>query len=237
MAATTTEWHPVMLPGEGLRICGSTTAFFNSTAIVAFPSSLATEWGPFRRGTTAADCIRVPIASVESALFGLVIFDGTGSSDGYPVVAVRKPLSTSPGAWMQAVHCTGAIGMCLGNPYTSAIDSGWKMLTSTAAFSGTSTRGVMYSFGPLESARYAHYWGPVTSSNGVDANQAFFEFMIGMTTGKVQGGTSTNAGLIGAGIHWSTFSTTQIGTNIGSSAGSYLFCAFELPVGGALRST
>lgn len=235
MAATTTQFHPVKFPGEYLKPIANTstdifsitsqhtlTGLFGRSTLAIFPLALFNQ-----HGTTAADCIQIPVDGFASRLGFIMIVD-SASSDLWPVMAVRYPYGSSWGpAWMQKRNSTGAIGMGIPGGRSSAADSGWKLMSSTAVHFASTTQAGAYIIGPLDAAKYGIT--AATSTNSIDINQTYFEIQVGMTTAKPEGATSTNTGLISNGIHWSTFSTTQVATNYGSTAGSILIAAFELP--------
>lgn len=239
MAATTTQKHPYMFGGEKLvLLAADSSQYFHSASVVAFPTSImGTTFGPFLMVTTAADCIQVPVDNFASRLGGIVIFEGV-SSDCYPVVAVRVPPHNStryspdntPGIglpWAAGCNSTCAIGMSLPGGQSSAADSGWKLLTTTHPSLGTATKAWMYALGPLDGAKFAIV--AASSGDETDDYQPYFEFQFGVTTKAPEGATSTKWGLIGQGIHWSTFSTTQPITNYGSTSCQHYFLPIEFP--------
>jgi hypothetical protein len=217
MAATTTQFHPVKFPGEYLKPIANTstdvfsitsghtlTGLFGRSTLALFPLAMFNQ-----HGTTAADCIQIPVDGFASRLGFIMIVD-SASSDLWPVMAVRYPYGSSWGpAWMQKQ------------------DSGWKLMSSTAVHFASTTQAGAYIIGPLDAAKYGIT--AATSTNSIDLYQTYFEIQVGMTTAKPQCATSTMQGLIGQGIHWSTFSTTQVATNYGSTAGSILLASFEMP--------
>ena len=238
---TTTQREAVVFPGESLKIVGTTTYLMRSTHVVAMPVSSGAQnlFGPFQMipQSSLRDVIQIPINSSLGKMGMYVMYDLAASTDSWPIVAVRIPPTNStryspdntPGIvtpWMAQRRSTGAIGMGLPGGQSSVADSGWKFITSTAAYSGATSAALTYCMGPLDAAKYAIV--PASSGDVGDKYQPYFEFIFGMTTGAPVGATSTMV-TNGSGVTYSGFATGGLSSDLGSSAGKIFIMPFELP--------
>ena len=164
MAATTTEFDPIILNG-GVK------AF--STAVTPSTGMQSTQGPPgWISLTTAGDVVRIPFNKPDGKMCIEAVYWNacTGSTAVYAALALRNPPSTDKVAWR-------APGTGIG---TSTAESGWQMVRSTGVMLATSTQCQTFVFGPFESARYGHVMA--ASSNGIDAKQPFLEVMFGYST-------------------------------------------------------
>lgn len=133
----------------------------------------------------AGDVFRVPIRKDDSKLILYVAADSAwpATTAAWPMLAIRLP---NPGnSTIQELTPAWGASRSIGS---STHFSGWKLIRSTTRMLATTT-GDQEAFiaGPFDSAKYAMNFGP-TSSNSIDKNQSYFEFILMMSTVDSSGG-------------------------------------------------
>jgi hypothetical protein len=146
--------------------------------------------------TICGDILRFPVQKEDSKMAFYIAMDAAviASSWSYPAVAVRIPYH---GSTIQDNSPAFGASYTVG---CSTVNSGWKVFYSTAITLATSTECEAFLFGPIESGKYAMNFGG-TSTSGIDANQNYFEMMVGLTTA------------IGVGTYLAMSTTTLSGAN------------------------
>jgi hypothetical protein len=198
-AGTTTEYDPVVLAYDTVKLCSTTL-----TQKTSMGSTDATGVGAgMIRLSTHTDVVRFPYNSANGKMVIMGQLISPDTSVGYVAVALRYPMSSDALAWQQqgSKILSGA----------STLDLGWNIMFSTNFASGTSL-AIAFVAGPFDSAKYGHNFGG-TSSNGIDKYQSYIEAMFMMTTGGSTAATKQTF------LNSASSSRTEL----------FNVCAFELP--------